>query len=93
VPIESSRFSPRNVGRAAIGLAVLTLGVWFLLVIALLHHAAHKLRTLDASKASPPLRTLQSEITAIQHLAHIESALERSAEHPSADSKPSSEKK
>jgi hypothetical protein len=45
------------------------------------------------SKASPQLRTLQSEIAAIQHLAHIESALERSAEHPSADSKPSSEKK
>jgi hypothetical protein len=93
VPIEWSRFSPRNVGRAAIGLAVLTLGVWFLLVIALLHDAARKLRTLDVSKASPQSKTLQSEITAIQHLAHIESVLERSAEHHSADSKPSSEKK
>ncbi len=70
-----------------IGLGMLSLGVWVLLVMATLHDSTRRLRTMDLSG----LRAFQSEITAIQHLARIKSALERSPEH-STDSKPPNEK-
>jgi hypothetical protein len=85
---EIARFSPRNVGRAVIGLATLSLGIWFLLAIAALHDGLRKLRTIDM----PGLRTFQSEVTAIQHLANIKPAVERNLGH-GAGSKPSREKK
>jgi hypothetical protein len=68
---------------------MLSLGVWFLLVMATLHDGLLKLRTNDM----PGLRTFQSEITAIQHLAKIQAALERNLGHGSADSRPFDEKK
>jgi hypothetical protein len=86
--IASSRFSPRNVGRAVVGLAMLSLGVWFLLAMAALHDGLRKLRTIDMAG----LRTFQSEMTAIQHLANIKTALERDLGH-GADPGPSKKKK
>jgi hypothetical protein len=81
--IESFCFSPRNVGSGVIGLVIFSLRVWILVVMAALHDAARDLRTIDLSG----LRTFQSEMTAFQHLANINPALQRNMHHQSANSK------
>jgi hypothetical protein len=78
--------TPRNVGRAVIGLAILSLAIPFLIAVAVLPSAAYKLRTMDLSGLDSRAKALQSEITAIQHLARLKSALERNLKHPSVDS-------
>jgi len=71
-----------------IGLVTLFFGVWFLLGIAALHDVARDLRTTDFSG----LKTFQSEMTALQHLINIKSALEKNIQHQSFSSKGSAEK-
>ncbi len=86
----SLHLTPRNVGRAVIGLAILSLGVPLLIVMTALPNAAHKLRTADMSGLDSRAKAFQSEITAIQHLARLKSALERNL---SVDSNPPNGKK
>jgi hypothetical protein len=89
----SVHLTPRNAGRAVIGLGILCLVVPFLIAVAVLPIAAYKLRTMELSGLDSRAKALQSEITAIQNLARLKSSLERDLKHPGVDSSPPNEKK
>jgi hypothetical protein len=76
-----------------IGLAILSLAVPPLIAMAALPNAAHKLRTLQMSGLNSRTDALQSEITAIQDLARLKSAIERNLKHSGVAPSPANEKR
>jgi hypothetical protein len=63
--------TPRNVGRAVIGVGLFFLGALVVVFILGLHSAGQRLQTVNFSRLTPQAKTVQIEIRAIQALARL----------------------